>query len=380
MRRQQNPMQTLPGRPPLWVNVVAVLGCFFAIFLIWRTNLTPPTDRTLLLVSTQSTERVFAALNARFEKEEFGQNGLRVHITGSHGGNVIQTTRVMSGEIEPDVVSMGLPSSVDQMRKANLVADDWETRPPGGAGAWYTTMVFLVRRGNPLQLRDWPDLVKMGVGLLVPDPAVMTQGQTSVIAAWGAVRASGGSADDAEDFIRRLFRHTLYRVEDSRTLERIFVEEGEADVLLLREHDALALRDAHPRDFEVVYPPVSLLVESGVTWVDAHTQRHGTTALAKRYLEFLFSAGAQEIMARYGFRPTSDEVFAAHHARFPHIELFPISRVAPSWSAAVQKFFGSGGLAEILYETEVRKALPPATLESEGNALRLTDRESPDGR
>ena len=360
------------GRAFPLANVLAVLGCFLAAFLLWRTNLVPPTDRGLRLVSSQSTEKVFAVLNRRFEQEEFAQSGHRVQITASHGGNVMQTMRILSGEMEPDVVSMGLPSSVNQMQKIGLIAEDWESRPPGGAGAWYTTVVFLVRKGNPLHLQDWPDLVKMGVGLLIPDPALMTQGQTCVLAAWGAVRAAGGSAEDAEDFIRRLFRHTLYRVEDARTLTRIFVEEGEADVLLLREHDALAILNARPNAFEVVYPPVSLLVESGVTWLDAYTQRHGTTALAKRYLQFLFSAEAQEILAQHGFRPRSEQVFSVHYARFPHVELFPISNVAPTWTEAVQTFFGSGGLADILYETEVRSVLPPASLETGESLLRIS--------
>ena len=361
-------------------NVLAVLGCFLAAFVVWKTNLVPPTDQALRLVSTQSTEALFAALNARFEQKEFAEHGRHVDITASHGGNVVQTARILSGEIEPDVVSMGLPSSVNQMQKAGLIADNWETRPPGGAGAWYTTVVFLVRKGNPLRLRDWPDLVKIGVGLLIPDPAVTTLGQTSVLAAWGSVRVTGGSADDAENFIRRLFQHTLYRVEDLRTLLRLFVEDGEADVLLLREHDALTLRDARPDAFDVVYPPVSLLVESGATWLDAYTQRHGTTALAKRYLRFLFSAEAQEIMAQHGYRPTSEQIFSSHHARFPHVEMFPINRVAPTWSGAVQTFFGPGGLAEILYDAEVREVLPPATLETGEGGLRMSEEGFADGR
>ena len=368
------------GRALPWANVLALLGCFLAAFLLWHTNLVPPTDRKLHLVATQSTEAVFAALNARFEQAELAQSGRPVHITSSFGGNVLETTRVLTGETEPDLVAMSLPSSVYQMQKAELVAADWETRPPGGAGPWYTTVVFLVRKGNPLQISDWPDLVKMGVGLLIPDPAVTTIGQTTVLAAWGAVRTAGGNADAAEEFIRRLFRHTLYRIEDIRTLLRLFVDEGEADVLVLREHDALALRNAQPEAFDVVYPPLSLLVEPGMTWLDAHTQRRGTTALAKRYLQFLFSAEAQEIMAQHGYRPTSEQIFSSHHAHFPHVELFPIRSVAPSWSEAVQLFFGPGGLADILYETEVRTVLPPATLETGHGGLPLTGEDFADGR
>ena len=373
--REKSFLQAFP-----WANVLAVLGCCLAALLLWQTNQVPPTEKVLRVVSTQSMESVFSVLNARFQRRERKRSGRRIAVRTSTGGNVLQTTEVLAGDERPDVVAMSLPSSVSQMQVAGLVAEDWETRSPHNASAWYTTLVFVVRKDNPLRLRDWPDLVKIGTGLLIPDPATTALGQTTVLAAWGAVRTSGESVEEAEDFIRRLYQHTLYRVEDIRTLLQLFVVNGEADVLVLREHDALALLKTRPGEFDVVYPPTSLLVTSGVTWLDAHTQRHGTTALAKRYVEFLYSREAQEILALHGFRPTSEQAFAANHARFPHMELFPVTRVAPSWNDAARDFFGSGGLADILYDAEVREVLPPASLESGDGGLQIPERVFADER
>ena len=240
--RRARPPLTMPHltRLPL-LNITAMASCVLAIALLWQANHTRHTGQELLHASTPSTAELFTEINRRFAAEELAATGAPVQITQAHAGNHALTTAILGGKKRPDVVSMSLPSSVDQFQSIALVAEDWKTRPPGGAGAWYTTVVFVVRAGNPWGIHDWPDLVKMGVGLMLPDPATTTLGQTVALAAWGAVRVGGGDPDDAEAFVRRLYQHTLYRVADLRNLHRLFVEEQEGDAMLLREHDALAL-------------------------------------------------------------------------------------------------------------------------------------------
>lgn len=359
------------------LDITALVTCVLAIALLWQANPTRHTGQELLHASTPSTAELFADLNRRFAAGELATTGVKVHITQAHAGNHALTTAILARTQQPDVVSMSLPSSVDQFRSIELVAADWKTRPPGGMGAWYTTVVFVVRAGNPWRIKDWPDLVKIGVGLMLPDPARTTLGQTVALAAWGAVRVGGGDPDDAEAFLRRIYQHTLYRVDDLRVLHRLFVEEQQGDALLLREHDALALVKAHPETFDIVYPPVSLLAESGVTWLDSYTSAHGTTPLAMRYLNFMFTAEAQQIMATHGFRPISDKVFAANRARFPHVEMFPITAVANSWLEAMQTFFGPSGIIDTLYANEVREVFPAPALDAEAGgynpSLKLTN-------
>jgi sulfate transport system substrate-binding protein len=244
---------------------------------------------------------------------------------------------------------------VDALRKRGLVAENWAARLPYNSQPFTSTIVFVVRRGNPRAIRDWPDLVRPDVSVITPDPRTSGNGKLSVLAAWGSVIYEGGSEQRAQDFLRQLFEHVPVLGAGARDAARTFAQEKIGDVHLTWENEALRETAESAGELEIVYPPVSIRAEPSVAWVDANVTRHGTTAEAKAYLEFLYTDRAQAIIAKHGYRPLSPAVLGRFVEPLPRIELFPITLIAADWQEAQQKFFAENAVFDTVYRPRPRR-------------------------
>jgi sulfate transport system substrate-binding protein len=241
-------------------------------------------------------------------------------------------------------------TDTNAIAKAGLIAKDWEGRLPNRSLPYTSTIVFVVRKGNPKGIKDWPDIIKPGVEIITPNPKTSGNGKLSFLAAWGAVKERGGSEADALAFVKQLYEHVPVLDLAARAATTTFVQKKIGDVHLAWENEAhLEVEEARGA-VELVYPPVSFLAEPHVTWVDANVKKNGTEAVAKAYLEFLYTPAAQEIIARNFYRPTNPEVLAKHAATFPTIKLFKIDAVANGWDDANAKYFSDGGLFDTFYK------------------------------
>ena len=222
-----------------------------------------------------------------------------------------------------------------------------------------STIVFLVRKGNPKAIHDWPDLIKRDVAVVTPNPRTSGNGQLSVLAAWGSVTTRGGSPDQAAAYVRSLLQHVAVADAGARGAGISFAVQRIGDVQLTWENEALREVAANKDEFEIVYPPVSIRAEPAVAWVDANVTDPKVAAHAKAYLGYLFTDAAQELVAQYGYRPFKPEILAKYADRLPHLDLFPITALANDWDDARQKFFGDNGIFDTISAPPVAAA--PAT-------------------
>jgi len=255
---------------------------------------------------------------------------------------------VMDG-LEADVVSLALWNDTDAIRRRGLIAEGWEDRLPHRSLPYYSTIVFVVRKGNPKGVKDWPDLVKPDVSIVTPNPKTSGNGKLTLLAAWGAVLELGGTEADAEKFVGQLFRQAPVLDSGARGATVTFAQKGIGDVHITWENEAhLEVREAKG-ELEIVYPSVSIRAEPHVAVVDEVVDRKGTREVAEAYLRFLYTPQAQEIIARHFFRPIEEKVLASHAEKFPELKLFPITRVAASWDEAQEKFFAEGAFFDSIY-------------------------------
>jgi sulfate/thiosulfate transport system substrate-binding protein len=252
------------------------------------------------------------------------------------------------------VVALGLPSDIDGLAKRGLIAQDWRARLPNSAQPYTTTIVFVVRKGNPRGIHDWPDLVKGNIEVITPDPKTSGNGKLTMLAAWGSVIARGGSEAEAKDFVKALLDHAPFLVPAARAAGVAFSVEKQGDVQVAWENEALRDAAESKGAVEIVYPPISILAEPAVAWVDATVAKHNSEGLSKAYLEFLFLDEAQEIIAEEGYRPINKAIAARHADRLPPLKLFPITLIAKDWSDAQQKFFAENGLIDVIYVPKPR--------------------------
>lgn len=337
-----------------WLNVAAVAGSVLAIALIVAKNVESKAPLHLLNVSYDPTRELYkdisTAFVARYEKETHQ----RVDIRQSHGGSSRQARLAIGGELQPDVVTLGLPSDVEALRKRGLIAADWAARLPNQARPYASTIVFVVRKGNPQGIHDWPDLVKPGIEVITPDPKSSGNGKLSALAAWGAVVTRGGSEAQARDYLQALYAHAPFLVPAARAAGVAFAVEKLGDVHLAWENEALREVAESRGELELVYPPVSILAEPSVAWVDANVSKDGNAALARRYLEYLFTDEAQDIIARNGYRPFNAAVLQRHAASLPPLKLFDVTAVALNWEDAQTKFFADNGIIDTVYRPKPR--------------------------
>ncbi|MET0343576.1 MAG: sulfate ABC transporter substrate-binding protein [Polyangiales bacterium] len=337
------------------LDAIALVLAIVAVGAIAARNIHARAPLTLLNVSYDPTRELYAQLNPKFVAEYQKTRGKQVAVEQSHGGSSRQASAVLHGDQQADVVTLGLPSDVEALRKHGLIDASWTTRLPNRAQPYHSTVVFVVRRGNPLGIHDWPDLIKPGIEIITPDPRSSGNGKLSALAGWGAVRARGGSEDDARAYLKNFYEHTPFLESGARAAAVAFAVEKLGDVHLTWENEALREVGEANGTLEIVYPPLSIRAEPAVAWVDANVARHDTADVARAYLTYLFSAEAQEIIADTGYRPSDERVLARHAARFPALNLFPITDIAKDWEDAQQKFFGEHGILETVYRPKPRR-------------------------
>jgi len=333
-----------------WLNVFALAAVAVAVTLVVTANSGVGKSTHLLNVSYDPTREVFVELNRQFVANYERQTGRRLIIQQSHGGSSRQARAVLAG-LPADVVTLALFSDVDSLRKQGLIAEGWEKRLPNDSHPWTSTIVFVVRRGNPERIRDWPDLVRHEVSVITADPKTSGSGKLSALAAWGSVIYRGGGEREAREYLRRLFRHVPTLPAGARGASNIFAGEKQGDVLLTWENEAQREVAESQGELEVVYPPVSIRAEPCVAWVDANLGSDAEAARdAHAYLEFLFTDQAQQTIARFGYRPVNPQILAKRTKTLPKTDLFPVTILARDWDDAEQKFFAENGIFDAIYQ------------------------------
>jgi len=265
-----------------------------------------------------------------------------VKIKQSHGGSSSQARSVIDG-LEADVVSLALWQDTDQLRKKGLIKDGWEERFPNRSLPYTSTIVFVVRNGNPKGIKDWPDLVKPGIEIITPDPKTSGNGKLAFLSAWGSVIAGGGTEEQAKEFVTQLYKQVPVLDAGARGATVTFAQKGLGDVHLTWENEA-HLEVKENSDLEIVYPGVSILAEPHVAIVDSNVDRKKNREAAEAYLKFLYTPEGQEIIAKHYYRPTNADVIAKHRDRFKELKLFPITDIAKNWEDAQTKFFAEGAI------------------------------------
>jgi sulfate transport system substrate-binding protein len=299
----------------------------------------------LLNVSYDPTRELYKEVNEAFARQWREQTGQQVSIRMSHGGSGKQSRSVIDG-LEADVVTLALGYDIDAIaEKGKLLPADWQARLPNNSAPYTSTIVFLVRAGNPKNIRDWGDLVRNDVKVITPNPKTSGGARWNFLAAWGYGRKAGGSDAAAEEYVQRLFRNVPVLDSGARGSTTTFAERGIGDVLLAWENEAfLAQEELGKGKFEIVAPSLSILAEPSVSVVDANADKHGTRKAAEAYLQFLYTPQGQEIIAKHHYRPRDAQVAAKHQGKFPQLQLLTVDQDFGGWKAAQQRFFADGGV------------------------------------
>ena len=311
---------------------------------------------TLLNVSYDPTRELYQEVNKAFAAQWRQKNGQAVSIRQSHGGSGRQARSVIDG-LDADVVTLALAYDIDEISaRGKLLPSDWQKRLPHNSSPYTSTIVFLVRKGNPKGIRDWNDLAKPGVSVITPNPKTSGGARWNYLAAWGyALRQPGGSEAKARDFVAAIYRNVPVLDSGARGSTTTFVERGIGDALISWENEALlALKELGPQKFEVVYPSISILAEPPVTIVDRNVDRKGTRSVAQAYLEFLYTPAAQDTIARHYYRATDQGVAAKYAHQFPAVKLFTIDEMFGGWTKAQPLHFGDGGVFDQIYQPGAR--------------------------
>jgi len=301
-------------------------------------------DITLLNVSYDPTRELYQDFNAAFARHWKAKTGDNVVVKQSHGGSGKQARSVIDG-LEADVVTLALAYDVDELaEKGRLIPADWQKRLPRNSAPYTSTIVFLVRKGNPKGIKDWDDLVKPGVAVITPNPKTSGGARWNYLAAWGFALKKYGSEAKAQEFVGTLLKNVPVLDAGARGSTTTFVERGIGDVLLAWENEALlALKELGPDKFDIVAPSLSILAEPPVTVVDRVVDKRGTRPVAQAYLEYLYSSEGQDIAGRHYYRPTDPKVAARHDKQFPKVNLFTIDQVFGGWAKAQKAHFSDGG-------------------------------------
>ena len=305
----------------------------------------------LLNVSYDPTRELYATINKGFiEAWKARQNEAVITIKQSHGGSGKQARSVIDG-LQADVVTLALAYDVDVIAEKGLIAKDWAKRLPNNAAPYTSTIVFLVRKGNPKAIRDWSDLLKPDVKIITPNPKTSGGARWNYLAAFGyALKNNGGNAEKAKEFVKAMFQQVPVLDAGARGSTVTFVERGVGDVLLAWENEALlSLKEFGPDKLEIVAPSVSILAEPPVAVVDAVVDRKGTRKLAEAYLHYLYSPEGQDVIAQNYYRPRLPEIAAKYDAQFPKLNLFTIDELFGGWQKAQSEHFSDGGVFDQIY-------------------------------
>ncbi|MBN9557356.1 MAG: sulfate ABC transporter substrate-binding protein [Alphaproteobacteria bacterium] len=310
-------------------------------------------DSTRLLnVSYDPTRELYKGINTAFAADWKAKTGQTITIDMSHGGSGKQSRAIIDG-LDADVATLALAYDIDVIaQKAKLIPAGWQKRLPENSSPYTSTVVFLVRKGNPWKVKDWSDLVKKNIQVITPNPKTSGGARWAYLAAWAwAEHRPGGNAEKAKQFVADLYRHVPVLDTGARGSTTTFVQRGIGDVLLSWENEAyLALDELGPDKFEIVYPSASILAEPPVTIIDKNVDRHGTRKLAEAYVKFLYTRKAQEIEAKNYYRPRDPQVAKAFAKKFPALKLYTVDKEFGGWQKAQQVHFADGGVFDQIYK------------------------------
>jgi sulfate transport system substrate-binding protein len=306
-------------------------------------------QQTLLNVSYDPTRELYAEFNGAFIKHWKARTGHDVVIKQSHGGSGKQARSVIDG-LDADVVTLALAGDVDALYKnGQLVPQDWQKRLPHNSAPYTSTIVLVVRQGNPKGIKDWDDLIKPGVSVITPNPKTSGGARWNYLAAWEFARRKLGSEDKAKDFVQALYKNVPVLDSGARGSSITFAQRNQGDVFISWENEAFLLEKEFGSKVDVIYPSISILAEPPVTIVDKNVERKGTRALAQAYLEYLYSDEGQDIAGKNFYRPISEKAQAKYLKQLPRIKLFTIDEAFGGWTKAAAEHFADGGRFDQIY-------------------------------
>ena len=322
-----------------------------ATLLIFSVGATAAKDITLLNVSYDPTRELYQDVNKAFAKQWKAKTGDDLAIKTSHGGSGKQARSVIDG-LDADVVTLALAYDIDEISaKAQLLPADWQKRLPHNSSPYTSTIVFLVRKGNPKGIKDWGDLTRPGVQVITPNPKTSGGARWNYLAAWGyALKQYGNDEAKAQQFVAGIYKNVPVLDTGARGSTTTFVERGIGDVLLAWENEALlAIKELGPDKFDIVAPSLSILAEPPVAVIDKNVDKKGTRAVAQAYLEFLYSAEGQDLAGQNYYRPIDPKAAAKYASQFPKLKLFTIDEVFGGWAKAQKTHFGDGGVFDQIF-------------------------------
>jgi sulfate/thiosulfate-binding protein len=310
----------------------------------------PAAAQELLNVSYDPTRELYQAVNTAFARQYQAKTGKAVTVQQSHGGSSKQARAVIDG-LEADVLTLALAYDIDAVAESGLLPREWQKRLPSNSSPYTSTIVFLVRKGNPKGIKDWADLLKPGVQVITPNPKTSGGARWNYLAAWAyALKQPGGSDAKAKEFVTALYKNVPVLDSGARGATTTFVQRGIGDVLLTWESEAfLSIKELGADKVEIVVPSLSILAEPPVTIVDKNVDKKGTRTVAQAYVEYLYAPEGQEIAARNYYRPRLEAVAKKHSATFPKINLITIDDVFGGWQKAQPTHFGDGGVFDQIY-------------------------------
>ena len=331
-----------------WIGKLALIILLFLIASV----LAPGADVTLLNVSYDPTRELYQDYNPAFARYWKAKTGQTVTIQQSRGGSSKQARAVIDG-LDADVVTLALAYDIDAIaERASLLPKNWQSRLPNNSSPYTSTVIFLVRKGNPKQIQNWSDLVKPGISVITPNPKTSGGARWNYLGAWGyALKTSGGDEAKARDFISRLYKNVPVLDSGARGSTTTFVERGIGDVLIAWENEVLmSAKDLGQDKFEIVVPSMSVLCEPTVSIVDKVVDKKGTRAVAQAYLDYLYSPEGQEIAAKHFYRPRSETIAKKYAGQFPKVKLFTLSEITGDWQKTQKTHFADGGVFDQVYQ------------------------------
>jgi sulfate/thiosulfate transport system substrate-binding protein len=334
-----------------FIRSLSVAALLTGLLITLRsTGAVATTETTILNVSYDPTRELWRDINSNFAPRYEKEKGVKVSIKQSHGGSSTQARSVIDG-LDADVTTLASFLDTDAISKKGLINPGWVERLPNHSRPYLSTIVFVVRKGNPKGIKDWPDLVKPGVSIITPNPKTSGNGYISFFAAWGSVVTRGGSRQDAIDFVTKLYKQVPVLDSGARGSTTTFVQKQIGDVHLAWENEAhLEVAEAKGA-LEIVLPPVSLLAEPQVAVVDANVDRRKTREVAEAYLKYTYTDEAQEIFAKHFYRPSNEAILKKHLDVFrPSLKLFPITAIAKDWPDAHKQLVGDGSVFDTIYK------------------------------
>ncbi len=307
-------------------------------------------ETTLLNVSYDPTRELYQDFNKAFAAHWKTKSGDDLKVKQSHGGSGKQARAVIDG-LAADVVTLALAYDIDEIANRGLIAKDWQKRLPHNSAPYTSTIVFLVRKGNPKGIKDWNDLARPGISVITPNPKTSGGARWNHLAAWGfAFKQPGGNEKTAQDFLTKIYKNVPVLDSGARGSTTTFIERGIGDVLVTWENEALlAIKELGPEKVEVVSPSISILAEPPVAVVDKVVDRRGTRKVAEAYLQFLYTDEGQEIAAKNYYRPIDEKIAKKYAAQYPKLKLFTIEEVAGGWNKAQKTHFADGGVFDQIY-------------------------------